>query len=259
MMRARAVTGLVALALLLWSSSGSARAVDRLRTVKPDGAGPFPAVLFVSGCSGFAPPFAPSAYERPAERLRTAGYVVTYVDYLAARGLKTCADALTLFPPSEAGADLHAEAEGDLLAAATWLGTQPFVDPARITALGWSWGGGVVLSTLLHTTGDRLGFSRAIVYYPDCRAMGAWNVQTPLLMLIAGADTVMSRKACEAAAKRSAYSDAVKVVVYEGAMQGFDVEELPAKMSSPFGTLGHDPAAATAAWQEIMRFLSRQP
>jgi dienelactone hydrolase len=100
MMRARAVTGLVALSLLLWSSSGSARAVDRFRTVKPDGAGPFPAVLFVSGCSGFAPSFAPSAYERPAERLRTAGYVVTYVDYLAARGLKTCADALTLFPPS---------------------------------------------------------------------------------------------------------------------------------------------------------------
>jgi dienelactone hydrolase len=200
-----------------------------------------------------------TAYARPAEQLGRAAYVVVYVDYLAIRGLTTCADALALFPGADAGDDLRAEAQADLLAAAAWVKTQPFIDPARITALGWPWGGGTVLSALRHNTDDRLGFSRVIAYYLDCRSVQPGSVKTPVLMLIAGADTVMPGKTCEAVVKRTANPDAVKIIVYAGALHAFDVAELPARMPAPFGfgPIGHHPQAATAAWQEIKAFLSQ--
>ena len=43
------------------------------RTFQPHGAGPYPAVVFASGCSGFAPSVAPKAYERTAGQLRAQG------------------------------------------------------------------------------------------------------------------------------------------------------------------------------------------
>ena len=60
------------------------------RNYRPSGAGPFPAILMVSGCSGFTPSIAPQVYTRAAERWRSKGYVVVFVDYLSARGLPNC-------------------------------------------------------------------------------------------------------------------------------------------------------------------------
>ncbi len=48
---------------------------------------------------------------------------------------------------------------------------------------------------------------------------------------------------------------AVKIVVYPGALHGFDVLELPAKMRYRFGTIGYHPQAAAAARREIEQFL----
>ncbi len=74
-------------------------------------------------------------------------------------------------------------------------------------------------------------------------------------MLLAGADEMAPGDACEDVVKRSAAPSAVKIVLYSGAQHAFDVSELPAKMTYRFGTIGHDPRAAAAAWQEIERFL----
>ena len=62
------------------------------RMFRPDGPGPHPAVVFVSGCSGFAPAIAPGSYERTAEHFRRQGYVVVFADYL---GLPTHLSAAT--------------------------------------------------------------------------------------------------------------------------------------------------------------------
>src|SRR5262245_4554771 len=78
------------------------------RTFRPEGAGPHPAVVFAAGCSGFAPPLAPKAYERAAERLRGQGYVVIFADYLGRRGLKSCVSGRV--SRSEAGKDIVAAA-----------------------------------------------------------------------------------------------------------------------------------------------------
>src|SRR6185312_14317197 len=48
--------------------------------VKPDGRGPFPAVVILHGCSGFS-----SVYAITAERLKSWGYVALAVDSLGPR------------------------------------------------------------------------------------------------------------------------------------------------------------------------------
>ena len=122
--------------MLLALSSGLAQTTEGgYRTFRPDGPAPYPAVIFVSGCSGFTPSFAPRAYERIAEQFQTQGYLVVFADYLGRRGLTSCAGASIT----------HADAAKDVIAVAAWLKVQPSVDPARITVLGWSYGGGAAL------------------------------------------------------------------------------------------------------------------
>jgi len=231
--------------LILWASSSVAQGPDGgYRVFRPDGVGPYPTVAFVSGCSGFAPSFAPKVYERVAEQFRVQGYTVLFVDYLGRRGLQSCSRAPIT----------HGDAAKDLVAAVTWLRSQPSVDKARISALGWSYGGGAVLVALADHTEEQIGISRAAVYYPDCRSVQSWKVATPVLMLLAGDDDVAPGKACQAAVKKNAAPDAVKTVIYPGALHAFDVSELPAKMRYPFGTIGYHPQAAAAAWEEVQQF-----
>ena len=216
------------------------------RTFQPHGAGPHPAIVFASGCSGFAPSVAPKAYERAAEHFRGLGYVVVFADYLGRRGLKSCVSGR--ISPSDAGKDI--------VAAAAWLKAQAFVDHRRISALGWSYGGRAVLTALAEHTEDALNFSRAIVYYPACQYLQPWRSVTPVLMLLAGADDVAPGDACEELAKRSVTPHAVRIVIYSGAHHAFDVSDLPPKMTYQGGTIGYHPRAATAAQQEIERFLA---
>jgi dienelactone hydrolase len=247
----RRVTGSVALALALaLAGLGAGHAAHgasdpAYRTFEPQGPGAHPAAVFLSGCSGLAPSIAPTFYERTAERLRARGYLVVFADYLGRRGLSSCAT----------GGLSYADAADDLVGAAAWLRARPDVDPSRIVAFGWSYGGAGVLTALARHPGG-LGVSRAVVYYPVCRGVAPWKAATPVLMLLGGDDDVAPAALCEGLVRARPAPPAVRIVVYPGARHGFDVPELPARMKYGFGTLGHDPAAAAAAWREVERFVS---
>ncbi len=79
-----------------------------------------------------------STCRRVAEKLRGHGYIVLFVDYLGRRGARNCSRGLIT----------EGDAAKDLVTAVTWLRSQPAVDRARISALGWSYGGGAVLVAL---------------------------------------------------------------------------------------------------------------
>src|SRR5262245_51435874 len=187
---------------------------------------------------------APTVDERRAERLRALGHVVIFVDYLGRRGLKTCAGPVT-----------HDDAARDLLSAAAWLKSQATVDPARITAMGWSYGARAVLVALARHTEGNVPFSRVVVHYPDCRALQPWKGAVPVLMLLGGNDDMTPAKLCQEAVTKLAVPAAVRIVVYPEALHAFDVPELPAKMRSGLATIGYDPQAAAAAQKEIEQFL----
>ena len=242
---ALAITVSLASLLAAVCTAGTQGTDPGYRLFRPVGPGPHPAVIFAPGCSGFTPSFAPRVYERFAEQLQGQGYMVVFADYFGRRGLTGCA-----------GSSLsHAEAGNDVVAAALWLKSEAAVDARRITAIGWSFGGGAVLVALAEHSEEQLGFSRAVVYYPFCRNVRAWQTGIPVLMLLAGDDDVAPIKQCQEATKSSVKPDAVKIVVYPGAQHAFDVPELPSKMKYPFGTVGYQPEAAAAARGETEQFL----
>jgi len=237
------VAGIV-LPLFFPSSSFLQTSDARYPIFRPDAPGPHPAVVFVSGCDGFAPRVAPGVYERRAEQFRAQGYVVTFADYLGRRGLKSCAGAVT-----------HEDAAADLVSAAAWLRSQAAVDRTRIAAIGWSYGGRAVLVALAKHREEDMAFSRAVVYYPDCRALQPWKTALPVLMLLAGDDDMTPAEPRREAAKKLAPPTVLKIVVYPGAQHGFDVPGLPAKMKVGFGTIGYHPQAAADAREQVQRFL----
>jgi dienelactone hydrolase len=246
-MRARGVGSIfgAAMALLLLSAPPAfAQAPGSpYRTFRPDGPGPHPAVVFAAGCEGFAPAMAPTVYERRAEHLRARGHFVVFVDSLGRRGLKTCAVGIT-----------HAEVARDLAAAAASLRSEPTVDPSRISAMGWSYGGRAVLMALA-APGGAPAFSRAVVFYPDCRGLDPWRAALPVLMLLGGDDDMTPTALCQEVARKVADPAALKVVVYPGARHAFDVPGLPPKMPYGFASIGYDPRAAASAQNEVDQFL----
>jgi len=234
----------IALPLLFGSSSFAQTPDAGYRIFRPDAPGPHPAIALVSGCDGFTPQIAPAVYERRAEHLRALGHVVIFVDYLGRRGLKTCAGPIT-----------HEDTARDVMSAAAWLRSQAAVDHSRITAMGWSYGGRAVLVALGKQAEMPRGFSRAVVSYPDCRALEPWKTTLPVLMLLGSDDDMTPAKQCQEAAKGVAVPSSVKIIVYPGALHGFDVLELPAKMRYGFATVGYNPEAAAAARKEVEQFL----
>jgi dienelactone hydrolase len=124
-------------ALLASALPAQTSAAEPFRLLTPSGASRHPAVLLVSGCSGFIAVNGVNLYEERAAELQAAGYVVVFVDYLGRRNLKNCSGQVSRIQVGQ-----------DILEAAAWMRARPNVDPARISAIGWSYGGGGVIAAL---------------------------------------------------------------------------------------------------------------
>jgi dienelactone hydrolase len=229
------------------SLGSCARNLDSLsphfKTLKPDGEGPFPAVMMVSGCSGFDTPVGKPHYDSVQTRLRDMGFVVLRVDYLAARGRTTC----------DGGAVTVTDAARDVRAVATHLQSQPSVKNGSINALGWSYGGAIVLAALSDDTQTAL--DTVIAYYPSCRRIKAWNSGAPVLVLFGENDDVVSLDKCQQLFSKLTKPATADLRTYPDAFHAFDFRGLPAKKEYRFGTIGYNEAAAKAAWNEPRSFI----
>jgi dienelactone hydrolase len=143
---------------------------------RPDGAGPFPAIVALHGCNGRGP----RAYEDAlAARFTALGYVVLFVDSFGPRGIT---ERCTRASYSKEDVDRVMDAYGGLL----YLAREPFVDPDRIAAVGYSQGAMVALSAValggIDTLFDR-HFRTVVAYYPLCSPItGAVSIPTLILI-----------------------------------------------------------------------------
>jgi dienelactone hydrolase len=235
---------------------------------KPPGSGPHPAVVILHGCGGMAP-----IHATWARRFVEQGYVALIVDSLTARGFAELC--------SKEGPDIPNTARfDDAMGALHHLQALPFVDGARVGAIGFSNGGLYAIAVINGPSLERArargvvlpspGFAAAVGVYPGgCRSLLSDRVVKPLLILIGGADDWTRADLCGqmVEAMRSRGADA-EIVVYPGAYHYFDVEgqrkELLANvenLNKPNdccgATVAYDATAAADARQQVSRFFAR--
>jgi dienelactone hydrolase len=205
-------------------------------TYRPDGPGPFPAVLFVPGCLGFDFGSGPKTFADMAQSWRAKGYVVVYVDYLKARGEKQCAG------------ETPGDVAKDILAATSYLQAQPFIKSSEITAIGWSLGGGAVLEIL-----DEIGpgasspLRSVIAYTPVCGILEPWDNKVRALVLMGADDQTASPAGCQDVFARLPSGTPLVARVYPDAGHVFNIPDAP----------GYNAAATAAAVQEVDQFMKR--
>ena len=216
---------------------------------KPEGDGPFAAIVYLHGCDGLSKEFV-------AQSVTGLGYVSLSVDSFATRGIK---DACTKPMPA-----LMLARQGDALGALSYLSKLPFVDPQRIAVLGASMGAMVALqlaSTHQEETFDAprdLKFKAAVAYYPHC-SVASEELIVPTLILIGELDDWTPAKDCELWMKRRADRGApVKLVVYPGAYHAFSVPAFADGREMYGHWLKYDAETAGRAVQEMQSFLAAQ-
>jgi dienelactone hydrolase len=180
------------------------------RLIKPDGSGPFPAVVLLHGCGGIQP----KRDHLWAERLSGWGYVTLQVDSFSSRGIS---NACTF--SGDDSDNLLQKRVMDAYDAQRYLAALPFVDRNRIAVMGWSQGGSTTLQSLYRE--KETPFRAAIVFYPSCRRPFA-AIKVPLLILIGESDDWTPASRCIDMMPKGHASSEVILKVYPGAFHGFD-------------------------------------
>jgi dienelactone hydrolase len=197
---------------------------------RPEGAGPFPAVIGLHNCTGLRNTSGKigARYLDWGQQLAKDGYAVLLPDSNLSRSMGSqCAlRARAIRNDRERVADAEA--------ALGWLQEQTWVSADRVSLLGWSSGAIAALWTVRvrpqPPLKDGTDFRSAVALYPGCRRLStaAWSARVPTLILIGKADDQSSAATCQqmvsGARGRSAK---VAIHIYPNAHHDFDHPNRP--------------------------------
>jgi dienelactone hydrolase len=235
---------------------------------RPQGAGPFPAVVLLHGCSGAytASDQLRASYRDWGELLSAAGFAVLVPDSFGSRGLGSQCRV------SKRKVRASRERIGDAVAARRWLQSQAWVMGDRVALLGFSNGAVTTLWAVRPHAAPHDGkpdFRAAIAFYPGCRRLGntAWSTRIPTLILAGAKDDWTLAKDCEKmVAGARGRSARVEIHVYPGAYHSFDRLNMPLRLrtglaytpdSSGRAHVGSNPAARADAIKRVQAWLAR--
>ncbi len=212
---------------------------------KPEGNGPFPAMFFVSGCSGYKwTDIAYKHYHDTADKFVDKGYAVMMFDFLAGT------DNISCF-----GIDFDKVLKKVRLTH-DYLVQQPYIDKENINLLGWSFGGIVTLQVVnIEPFAQR--FKKAVAYYPMCSEAQKWQSHIPILIQSGSLDDVTPFMQCRTLIDNSPDASKVKFRVIPGGRHAFDFTGYPEKTPYAYGTYGYNEKAAKKAWRNVEKFLFR--
>ncbi|PYM71292.1 MAG: dienelactone hydrolase family protein [Candidatus Rokuibacteriota bacterium] len=238
---------------------------------KPDGPGPFPAVVIMHDCSGLGPSSS-GAPGRWARELVGRGYVVLMPDSFTTRGFPA---GLCTNPSPRRNDVGPSRRVRDAYAALAHLRTLPFVDGSRVGLMGGSHGGATTLAAMVAPSASP-GFRAAVALYPGCApwlrsgttgADDGYRPAGPLLILIGEKDDWTPAEPCRRLAEAAQRAGSpVTIKVYPGAYHSFDsanpvryvATRVNANSTTGRGaTTGGDPEAWADSIREVTAFFGR--
>ncbi|MCC6535507.1 MAG: dienelactone hydrolase family protein [Burkholderiales bacterium] len=178
----------------------------RMALYKPEGQGPFPALVLHHQCGGLSRArWQNVSMLNWAKEAVARGYVALLIDSLGPRGV----DTVCMGP--RGGVNLMRGVK-DALQAAEHLRQFDFVDKSRIALAGYSWGAMVGVAASSKLWGNTLSpgerFAAVVSFYPGCftirpSAGAAYeivntDIDRPLLVLLGEKDTETPAAACVA-------------------------------------------------------------
>jgi len=145
---------------------------------KPEGSGPFPAVVILTTCGGMKPHV---THQWPGF-LNDLGYVALTVNSLGARGYDRCTRQNFMHKN-------YRKITKDAYGAFDFLASQPYVDREQIAVIGFSMGAAAINNELVpmrlrETAG--LDFKAAIASYGYCSSYREGSI--PLMRILAEKD-----------------------------------------------------------------------
>ncbi|MHA6641756.1 dienelactone hydrolase family protein [Mesorhizobium sp. A623] len=209
---------------------------------RPQGNGPFAAIVLLHGCAGILS----DDKQTWPERLSSWGYVVLVVDSFSTRGIHDTCHGLLV--------DRVYDAYGAL----DFLSKYGFVDPSRVAVLGFSAGGFATLEAVQFGGAERLmghKFKAAIAYYPNC-SVASGDMSVPTLILVGELDDWSTVKKCQGMmAQRSGKGSSVQLNVYKGARHAFDAPEFKTGIEAYGHRVEYNAAAAEQSISDVRAFL----
>ena len=236
-----------------WLLSGGLIRGDRIQgtLARPDGAGPFPAVVGLHGCAGMHD----TTRQKLADDFVARGYVVLLVNSYATRGIDHACTS-TAFAT-------FVRRRPDAYGTLVYLSSQTFVDPHRVAVVGFSAGAWVTLSVAEANSFEQfvppsnLRFRAAAAFYPPCKqAVGRPGI--PTLIFIGALDDWTPAADCSnKIASWGNDGPPVELVVYPGATHGFFYPHLNPGTTMFDHWLEYNGEAADNATHRLHQFLDR--
>lgn len=228
------------------SSADSPREISGL-LAKPEGAGPFPAVVLLHTCGGVKP----HVSDDWPGYLKGLGYVTLTVDTFGSRGLGPCGNALHPSGPGPKTTAYH-EITRDAYGAFDYLERQPYVKKDRIAVIGFSLGANAINSYLIDKPRASAGnFKAAVGVYGRCHDLWRYKPGPTPLMELAGELDERHIEGCRTA------GPPIEVHVLPGAYHSWDDPTASGKVNM-YGDISKYDRNATEKSRELVRnFLAR--
>lgn len=218
---------------------------------RPEGNGPFPAVVLMHGCGGWQPAVR-HAMRAYAEYLVNHGFVVLDLDSFGPRNIgggKVCES----IRQQRDALDYRTHDAYDAL---KYLRSLDYVDGKNIFLMGQSNGGSIAINVAKGDlqpkgAGEDEGYRAVAAYYPWCGSFGGKKVEleSPLMVFAGTDDDWTPASECEGVKSTKAE---LEVRTYQGAAHSFDLEIMPQRYLGK--QLGHHKEAAEDSRQRMLSF-----
>jgi len=242
------------------------------RLFKPDGQGPFAAVVMLHGCAGMLTKSGKlSARETAwAEIFTGLGWVVVMPDSFTVRGHGS------LCKVKDRPVLPNRERPYDAYGALQWLQAQPYVRPDKVALVGWSNGAMTLLWTLKDDAKARPtdlahDFVAGVAFYPGCIDVGKtdYKPKVPVLLQVGLADNWTLPKPCLALVEEANGRGGTRMEIdaYKDAVHGFDSPDSTLRTVTTSSTssksgqrevrVGTNPEARQKAIERVTAYLKR--